>query len=145
MSILKRLIFVWLLTSALLLVGCGRGSDAAPGIGRPQTVPGGSYTNVSVGELRQMQAKKDFVLVNTHIPFEGDIGNTDLSIPYDQIGDRAAKLLPDKDAKIMLYCRTGRMSTDAAETLVRMGYTNVHELDGGMIAWEQAGQSLEGR
>lgn len=145
MSIAKRLPILGLIIVALLLAACGGGADPSQGIGRAQTVPGGSYTNVSVSELRQMLAKKDFLLINTHIPFEGDIGETDRSIPYDQIGDRAAKLLPDKDAKIVLYCRSGTMSTEAAQTLVRLGYPAVYELDGGMIAWERAGLPLEGR
>ncbi len=145
MSIAKRLPILGLIIAALLLAACGGGADSSQGIGRAQTVPGGSYTNVSVAELRQMLAKKDFLFINTHIPFEGDIGKTDRSIPYDQIGDRAAKLLPDKDAKIVLYCRSGTMSTEAAQTLVRLGYSAVYELDGGMRAWERAGLPLEGR
>lgn len=128
------------LSAALLAAACG-GSGAA-------TDPGStaeSYTDISVAQLREMLEEKDFVLVNTHIPFEGDIPKTDLSIPYDETGERLDELPAEKDAKIVLYCRTGRMSTDAAETLVGAGYSNVYELDGGMVAWERAGLPLEGR
>lgn len=103
---------------------------------------GGSYTSVPPARLTAMLAAKDFVLVNTHVPYEGEIQGTDLFIPYDQVASQVGKLPAAKDAEIFLYCRSGRMSTIAATTLVGLGYTNVWELDGGMIAWEKAGYQL---
>ena len=105
-----------------------------------------SYINVAPSELNAMLAAKDFVFVNVHIPFEGDIAGTDLSIPYDQITESVnlAQLPSDKDAKIVLYCRSGRMSEIAANALVALGYTNVWNLNGGMIGWEQQGFEIIG-
>ena len=103
---------------------------------------GGSYTDVSAAELQTMLANKDFTFINVHIPFEGNIANTDLSIPYDQVAQNLDKL-PDKDAKIVLYCRSDRMSNIAATELVGLGYTNLWNLDGGKVAWEAAGLPIE--
>ncbi len=111
-------------------------------IGKPVTLANGIYTDISVAELQGILAKKDFKLINVHIPFEGNLPNTDLSIPYNEI-DKNVKYLPaDKAAKLVLYCRTGHMSALAAETLVNMGYTNVLNLVGGMDAWQAAGLTI---
>jgi rhodanese-related sulfurtransferase len=142
---------LWLLTTtliALILSACTGAltqTAVAEVKGEPVSVAGGTYTNISVPELQRMLEQKDFVFVNVHIPFEGDIPNTDLSIPFDQIEANLDKLPSDKDAKIVLYCRSDRMSSIAAETLVGLGYTNIWNLEGGMVAWEQAGLPLEGK
>ncbi len=89
-----------------------------------------------------MLDKKDFTFINVHIPYEGEIAKTDAFVPYDEIDKNLDTLPADKNAKIVLYCRSGRMSSMAAETLVRLGYTNVWSLDGGMSGWEQQGYEL---
>jgi rhodanese-related sulfurtransferase len=92
-----------------------------------------------------MLESKDFLFVNTHIPYEGEIAGTDAFIPYDELELYADQLPADQGAKIVLYCRSGRMSEIAATALAQQGYSNVYELDGGMIAWEEAGLPLIGR
>lgn len=146
---LRKMTKPWL--SALPLVAlvaiaaaCGSGEPEAPSITLGQRVEteGGSYVNVTPAELRSMLESKDFPLVNVHIPYEREIDGTDLFIPYDQIAERLDELPQERDAKIVLYCRSGSMSATAAEVLVGLGYTNVWNLDGGMIAWEQEGYPL---
>jgi rhodanese-related sulfurtransferase len=97
---------------------------------------------VSTAELQAMLENKDFTFINVHVPFEGNIAGTDLSIPFDQIEQNLDKL-PDIDARIVLYCRRDRMSNIAAKTLVGLGCTNIYNLDGGMVDWEGAGLTIE--
>jgi rhodanese-related sulfurtransferase len=99
------------------------------------------YTDISVQALAAMLPTKDFTLVNVHIPYEGEIPQTDAFIPFDEIEAHLDEL-PAKDAPIVLYCRSGNMSTTAAETLVGLGYTNVMEVDGGFVEWEKQGNEL---
>lgn len=142
---MKRIIALIALIFLIILSACSPAATSPTttgGVGKPVEVDGGNYTDVSAAELQSMLEKKDFTFVNVHIPFEGDIPGTDLSIAYDQI-DKNLDQLPDKDAKIVLYCRSDRMSRIAAETLVGLGYTNVWNLDGGMVDWEAAGLPIE--
>ena len=86
---------------------------------------------------------KDFALVNVHIPYEGEIAKTDAFVPYNEIEKNLDELPAGENARIVLYCRSGRMSAIAAETLARLGYTNVSNVEGGMIAWETLGFPLQ--
>jgi len=139
---MKKLI-VTLFITVFFLSACQ--SDVVDLTGEKVSVNGGSYTNINSQQLDAMFENKDFVLVNVHIPFAGNIPNTDLSIPYERIAESQylAQLPIDKSSKIVLYCRSGHMSEIAAEELVSLGYTNIWNLKDGMVEWEQAGYSLD--
>ncbi len=130
-----------LLMAILALAACSGGSDTAPA-GEGKNADG--YTDISVEQLASMLETKDFTLVNVHIPYEGEIRDTDLFIPYNEIEAHLDEL-PDKEAPIVLYCRSGSMSTSAAQVLASEGYQDVMELDGGFNAWRAAGHELLNR
>jgi rhodanese-related sulfurtransferase len=143
---MKKFTSILLVLATLFLAACKSAATPRPTVevvGQKVPVDGGSYMDINVAELQTMLANKDFTFVNVHIPFEGDIANTDVSIPYDQIDQNLDKLPSDKDSKIVLYCRSDRMSAIAANTLVALGYTNIWNLSGGMVAWEQAGLKID--
>lgn len=76
------------------------------------------YDDITVSMLAAMMKSRSFTLVNVHIPYEGELPQTDLFIPFHKITDRKnLKKLPDKDAPIVLYCRSGSMGSLAAERL----------------------------
>jgi rhodanese-related sulfurtransferase len=131
----------------LVLAGAGREPAAAQAGLQARTVVvegGGRFTDVSATVLSRMLAKKEFLLVNVHIPYEGEIAGTDLALPFNEVEANLARLPKDKSARVVLYCRSGSMSDTAARTLVRLGFTDVWNLDGGMIAWQEAGYPLAG-
>lgn len=134
---MKKILFF--LFAVLILVGC----QSKPITGETISTIGGSYENITPTELKSMLGSKDFVLLNVHVPFAGNIPDTDLSIPYNEIEPNLSQLPANKSAKIVLYCSSGRMSQIAAEELVSRGYTNVWNLNGGMAGWQQAGLELE--
>ncbi len=123
----------------------GAGSNAAPNLPSGETIhqgQGGQWTNATPDRLAQMLTTKDFTFVNVKTPYIGEIDGTDLYIPYDQLSARASQLPANKSAKILVYCRSGVESAQAAQTLLSLGYTNVWNLDGGMNAWQSSGRTL---
>lgn len=110
--------------------------DSMPGMDRGGIAVG--WTRQSVEQFADTIARGDTVVINVHVPDEGTIAGTNLVIPFATIvGD--ASMPTDRTARVALYCRTGRMSTIAAQSLLDAGYRNVVELDGGMDAWRAAG------
>lgn len=145
----KRMIFILLALIPLALAACGGAADNPPAgevnlDTQTQTVSvdSGIYTDVSVEGLVAMLEDKDFPLINVHIPYEGEIESTDEFVPFNEIESNLDKFPADKDAKVVVYCRSGSMSAQAAQTLVELGYSDVWNLDGGMIAWENSGRTL---
>ncbi len=136
----KRLLLLVVMI-ALLTSAC---SQSAPNVapGREVSVDGKSYQVITVTQLKSMLDTKDFLLVNVHVPYAGEIRGTDLFVPYNEIEQNLGKLPADKGSKIIVYCRSGNMSGIAARTLTRLGYTNILDVGGGMEAWEQQGYQL---
>ena len=81
-------------------------------------------------------------LVDVHIPEQQHIKGTDAFIPYNEIENNLDSL-PDKNSKIVLYCRSGSMSIEASETLVKLGYKNVYNHLGGTNDWKLKGFEFE--
>lgn len=144
----KRPIILGLLALIILLIaGCGAADTSTASHSAPTDIfvlpkNAAGYVDITVEQLKSALAIKNFSLINTHIPYEGELPQTDAFIPYNEIEANLSQLPADKNARIVLYCRSGRMSTEAAQTLVNLGYTNVVEVDGGMQAWETAGNEL---
>lgn len=65
---------------------------------------------------------------------EGHIPNA-ICIPNESIGSDIVKELPNKEELILIYCRSGNRSKQAAEKLKKLGYTNLIEF-GGIIDWK---------
>lgn len=96
-----------------------------------------TYQQITAQEAKAiMDAETDYVIIDARTEEEfaaGHIANAIL-IPEYEIAERAETELPDKDALILVYCRSGRRSKIASEELVKLGYSNVKEF-GGIIDW----------
>lgn len=100
------------------------------------------FITLTSAQLADMLSRKDFYFVNVHIPYDGEIRDTDAFIVYDKIAENLDKLPRSRNEKIVLYCQSGRMSEIAARELARLGYTRVSHLAGGMIDWKRSGREI---
>ena len=131
---------IWMVLAAATLLSAGVAScggsdstDAAAG--------GAGWDRVTPQALEERMASEDVHLVNVHIPYEGEIPGTDAFISYTEVVDRLGEL-PD-DGSLVIYCRSGNMSTQAAQEMVDVGFTEFVELEGGYQAWQAEGLPFE--
>jgi rhodanese-related sulfurtransferase len=93
-------------------------------------------------ELAALLSTSDPIVINVHVPYEGDIPGTDTSIPFNQVDAIEEYLKHDHCADVVLVCLSGSMSQSAGNELVKRGYLRVRDLAGGMSAWQAAGYPL---
>ena len=123
---MNRLII--LILAALMLAACGKTEEP-----NREAV----YMNITAKEAKLiMEQEKDYIILDVRSQEEFDQGHIPgaILIPDTEIEARAEKELHDKDQLILVYCRSGRRSKLAAESLVKLGYTNIREF-GGIIDW----------
>jgi len=95
------------------------------------------YQRITAQEAKEMMdSGEPFILldVRTDAEFRDRRIEGAILIPDFEIASRATAELPDKSKLILIYCRTGRRSHDAAWELINMGYTNVYDF-GGIVVW----------
>ena len=129
---------------SFLLVACSGGGDAAaPAAGSPEPAADeAGYSIIDPAGLKQLMSDEDVYLVNVHVPYEGELPDTDAFIPYTEIAERVGEL-PFDERTVVIYCRSGSMSTEAANAMVAAGAPHFYELGGGWYTWQDAGLPFE--
>ncbi|WP_022819162.1 rhodanese-like domain-containing protein [Fusobacterium russii] len=97
-----------------------------------------SYRQISQEEAMQiMKEKTGYIIIDVRTKAEYDDGHIKgaISLPNENITKADINELPDKEQLILVYCRSGNRSRQAAKKLVNKGYTNVHEF-GGIGTWK---------
>lgn len=95
------------------------------------------YKNITAEAAKEiMDTETGYVILDVRTAEEFAEGHIKgaILIPNDEITEKAESILPDKNQKILVYCRSGRRSKLAAEALLDLGYTNIWEF-GGIIDW----------
>ena len=122
---MKKLIPI--LLSTLLFTGCASSNNQA-----------NTYRSITMDDAVTMMAQEtSYIILDVRRSDEfaaGHIPNA-INVPNETIGTDEIPELPNKDQLIMVYCRSGRRSKEAAEKLVKLGYTNIVEF-GGILDWK---------
>jgi rhodanese-related sulfurtransferase len=104
-----------------------------------------NITTISVSDAKALLDKGDVIFLDVRTKSEYRSGHIPgaVNISRGFLEFMVGKDLPDKDATIVVYCKTGGRSCLATNTLVKMGYKNVKNMDGGWSAWMKAGYPVE--
>ena len=117
-------LLIALLGAVFLLTGCGGAKAPA-------------YRQISPAEAAAlMESETDFIILDVRTQAEYDQGHIPgaICIPNETIGGEEIPALPDKSQLILVYCRSGNRSRQAAQKLADSGYTGIVEF-GGILSW----------
>ena len=96
-----------------------------------------AYQKISAEEAYEMMASQEVVVVvdvRTREEYDGGHIENAVLVPNESIGSEMPEALPDKESTLLIYCRSGRRSKDAAQKLLALGYQSVYDF-GGVIDW----------
>ena len=122
---MKKLLSI--LLSSFMLTGCASGGDSA-----------NTYCQITMNEAAtMMEQETGYIILDVRRADEFEAGHIPnaINVANESIGTDEITELPDKNQLIMVYCRSGRRSKEAAEKLVQLGYTNIVEF-GGILDWQ---------
>src|ERR1044071_4785228 len=96
---------------------------------------------IAPDKLVERMEKKDanLVVLDVRTPEEFAAGHIPgaVNIPHDQLPNRLAEIAGAKNKDVVVYCRSGRRSAIAQETLSSQGFKSVKHLDGDMLKWQE--------
>ena len=124
-----------MLLSLVLLTGCQSGSVSEDAYTDKEEV-GAVYRKITPEEAKEMMAEEGVLILDVREKSEFDEGYIEgaLLLPVGNINSGDLSLIPDKDQKLLIYCRSGNRSGIAAKKLVEYGYTQVYDF-GGINDW----------
>lgn len=134
---MKKTVYILITLFLVFLIGCQKAeTPVKTDEPQPSGSVSGTYTSISQKEAKSMIDSEDVIILDVREQSEYDEGHLPnaVLIPLGTIEKNAESILTDKQAKILVYCRSGNRSKQGSEILVRLGYTNIYEI-GGINTW----------
>ena len=125
---MKRLIII-LFVITIIFTGCSMDKN------EPNSKDT-AYKKISAEDAKAIIDSEEVIILDVRTQEECNSGHIENAVllPVNEIKDNADEILADKNAKILVYCRSGNRSATASKELIEMGYTNVYDF-GGIISW----------
>lgn len=118
---MKKRILPLVCSALMMLTGCGSGG----------------YQKISQKEAKEMMDTQQVLVLDVREQSEYDSGHIPgaVLLPVGTIDEAtAAAVIPEKDAAVLVYCRSGSRSKRAAQALADLGYTGIYDF-GGILSW----------
>ena len=142
---MRKILCVISIILCIFLTACGNdssieiigGADGPTSIIVTNKGENAMYVEITPQEAKKiMESGEEHIILDVREQEEFDEGHIPgaILIPYTEIENKAIEMLPDKDVQILVYCRSGRRSKIASESLAKLGYTDIKEF-GGIIDW----------
>lgn len=140
----RKLLVIGILSLAIVLAACGSAGTAAPVAGIQTDADASNLPDeISVHTAAALRDSDEVLLIDVREPWEYDevhIPGITL-IPMNQIPDRLDEI--PRDREVIVTCRTGNRSGQVTDYLRQAGFDNVHNMAGGIVAWEEAGYPVQ--
>lgn len=138
---MKKLVLLLVLLTAVLLTACGGTTTASVVTAdvNPATLP----ATVDAKTVAAVKDRDDVLLLDVREQWEYDEGHIPgvTLIPMNEVASRLSEIPTDKE--VIVTCRSGNRSGQVADFLRAQGFDNVHNMQGGIIAWEAAGLPVD--
>lgn len=138
----RKIIICFILTAITLLTSCAAKSV---GIIPSSETPGSAseaYHKITSEEAKNMMESGGVTVVDVRRPEEYAEKHIPgaILVSNETIAEKSDEMLPDKDAVLLIYCRTGVRSKQASDKLIKLGYRNIYDF-GGIVDWQYETES----
>ncbi|MEA4854153.1 MAG: rhodanese-like domain-containing protein [Christensenella sp.] len=132
------LFLITVLSAAMIFTGCAQPNNTASSTGTADEKSSSkqAFQIIAADEAKKMMDEGNVTIIDVRRKDEYDAGHIKdaILISNESIGDTAPAELPDKDAVLLVYCRTGIRAKEASQKLADLGYTHVYDF-GGITDW----------
>lgn len=139
----RKIIICFILTAITLLTSCAAKSvGIIPSSETPGSAAVEAYHKITSEEAKNMMESGGVTVVDVRRPEEYAKKHIPgaILVSNETIAEKSDEMLPDKDAVLLIYCRTGARSKQASDKLIKLGYKNIYDF-GGIVDWQYETES----